>query len=484
MAGGNCSSLPSALGGRIRIGAAMAKAEPGLGGDEMHRNMPKEKAATRGTESAYAECLRKAREAKREGRLTEALELSGRAATLQPSRPGGFRMQSRLLWKMERYWPALQALDRGRQLESWLRGQGWRLGQKSVLSALDAAVHEDPEDALALALRSLARSLVSGTEAGGAEFEKAMEIRPDLCWLRDLIGPGIPYSGRRIAPHPFASCGDLFVCQELPGNALWQIVLCGVGISPKDHLTPETRDALRQCGNIFSAADDVATQFLRDEFPGSKVVGLRELWTPQNPDGEGSPDFLGGERAVHDEVLRSAMSGVRTALVTYGNPVLFSIGVASLAKECRRLGIPYKVLPAISSFDTVLARAGCCIIQGKINVVHAEENLDLRWMRGGTVNLFLSLDILVQRGKFAGFCHSLRQVFPAEARCFLVRTQGGPAGPEFNLAVAMEDLPAYGDRIDPRTSLLVVLDESASTEERKIQEPRSDLSKATLNVQR
>lgn len=121
------------------------------------------------------------------------------------------------------------------------------------------------------------------------------------------------------------------------------VTIIGLGLSSGDHLTLEALKALKSCDVIFAPSGALPPPLL----------GL-------------AADFRDTSALYHqadtERLLAAAVlaepAGRSVAVCTVGHPLIFDKPVAALMAECRRKGVPCRVLPGISAVDAVLCELG------------------------------------------------------------------------------------------------------------------------------
>lgn len=141
--------------------------------------------------------------------------------------------------------------------------------------------------------------------------------------------------------------GDRAVASK---RAIADIYLVGAGIAFPDHLTIETVEILtmcaRICTNLPEATLDGLPQDLRD-----KCLSLWPLYQDGRLRTENYKD-------VFQAVVEIAEIDTPVAWLTPGHPIIFDSVSASLLSEGKSRGWDVRVVPAISSIDTMLAELG------------------------------------------------------------------------------------------------------------------------------
>ena len=128
------------------------------------------------------------------------------------------------------------------------------------------------------------------------------------------------------------------------------VYLTGAGIAFPQHLTVETIDALTECKRICTNLPEPMLEGLPQDLKDKCI----SLW-PLYQDGRVRTENY---RDTFNAIVEMAEVARPLAWVTQGHPVIFDSVTALLLNEGRARGWNVRVLPAISSIDTMLAELG------------------------------------------------------------------------------------------------------------------------------
>lgn len=129
-----------------------------------------------------------------------------------------------------------------------------------------------------------------------------------------------------------------------------ELFLVGAGISFPSHLTAQTREILSRCRRVYSNLPDEALTGL----PPSLRRKCVSLWPLYKEGRRRSSNY----RDVADAVLKGATRALPVAWMTPGHPMFFDSVSQALLTGGRRRGWRVRVVPGISSVDTVMAELG------------------------------------------------------------------------------------------------------------------------------
>jgi uncharacterized protein YabN with tetrapyrrole methylase and pyrophosphatase domain len=128
------------------------------------------------------------------------------------------------------------------------------------------------------------------------------------------------------------------------------LYLVGSGLLGTLHFTVETLQALEACNVVFILHDDLSVHRYIEGL-GPRVVDLAEHYDDHRQRSE-------VYRSISEHVVRAACDDAPVACLVHGNP-LFLVSASEYTLElARRHDLGTAVLPAVSSFDTVLCDLG------------------------------------------------------------------------------------------------------------------------------
>jgi uncharacterized protein YabN with tetrapyrrole methylase and pyrophosphatase domain len=128
------------------------------------------------------------------------------------------------------------------------------------------------------------------------------------------------------------------------------LYLTGAGIAFPEHLTIETVEILTVCKRICTNLQEYVLEGLPQDLKEKCV----SLW-PLYQDGRVRTDNYND---VFNAIVEMVEVARPVAWLTPGHPVIFDSVTASLLKEGKSRGWNVRVVPAISSIDTMLAELG------------------------------------------------------------------------------------------------------------------------------
>lgn len=124
------------------------------------------------------------------------------------------------------------------------------------------------------------------------------------------------------------------------------IYLLGSGIKGALHLTVETAQALRVCRRVFVLhADDGVLDAVREHCP--EVEDLAPLY-----DGQSVRDDV--YRQISQRLVDAALEDAPVAFLVHGHPLFLVSATEYTLELAEQHGLRVSVLPAVSSFDTLL----------------------------------------------------------------------------------------------------------------------------------
>lgn len=125
------------------------------------------------------------------------------------------------------------------------------------------------------------------------------------------------------------------------------IYFVGTGVSTHLHLTEESKQALTECDVLLVLHPDYNTHSYLFNFCKS-IINLEYMY-------EGEEERLNVYKKISELIVEEANKGKKVAFVTHGHP-LFLVSATEYTMELAdKNNLSYKIIPGISSFDTILA---------------------------------------------------------------------------------------------------------------------------------
>jgi siroheme synthase len=158
------------------------------------------------------------------------------------------------------------------------------------------------------------------------------------------------------------------------------LYVLGTGINSPLHLTLETRQAISRCRKLFVLhASTYLVETLRSG--GSEVVDLASFY-------EGATLRRDVYRAIAEHLVAEAKKATPIGFVVHGHP-MFLVSATELVLELAASGgVRARVLPGVSSFDTLLCDLGLDLGYG-VQLFDTSTMLDQGWVPNPDVPLLL-----------------------------------------------------------------------------------------------
>jgi precorrin-6B methylase 1 len=127
------------------------------------------------------------------------------------------------------------------------------------------------------------------------------------------------------------------------------LTVVGVGIQAMGHTTLEAQESIRSAeALLYAVADPLAAAWLRSLNPQSR---------PLPPGEPGAPRVRMYEHWV-EVIVAAVRSGQSVCAVFYGHPGVFVYASHEAVRRVRELGLPARMLPAVSAADCLYADLG------------------------------------------------------------------------------------------------------------------------------
>lgn len=137
---------------------------------------------------------------------------------------------------------------------------------------------------------------------------------------------------------------------EAPSNADADLYLVGAGIAFPDHLTLQTIEILSRCEEVYTNLPDNQLHALPPDLR-TKCVSIWSIYQEERDRTENYSD-------VTTAIIDRAMSVRPFGWMTPGHPLVFDSVSQALLKAGQERGWTVKVVPGISSLDTIFAEVG------------------------------------------------------------------------------------------------------------------------------
>jgi uncharacterized protein YabN with tetrapyrrole methylase and pyrophosphatase domain len=126
------------------------------------------------------------------------------------------------------------------------------------------------------------------------------------------------------------------------------LFIIGLGILVPDHVTVEATAAMSVCDQIFSIVQEPRAIWLpTGNGMARRFINLLPFYEEQ---ALRTTNYF----RVSEMVVSELRPGSSAAYVTYGNPMVFDRVAHNLVETCKQKGLKVRIIPGISSLDTVL----------------------------------------------------------------------------------------------------------------------------------
>jgi precorrin-2 methylase len=208
------------------------------------------------------------------------------------------------------------------------------------------------------------------------------------------------------------------------------VFIIGLGVSIPDHTTVEAYRVMESCARLYSIVQEPSLLWLpKGAAEKVQVVNVLPMYT------EGALRTDNYER-----VARTIIDSIReikpVGYVTYGNPLSYDSVAQNVIRYAVQSGISFRVVPGISSIDTLLCDLG-------VDMAPGLQIYEASWVVAAQVNLRTDVaTVLLQIGAFGSFrayyrtppsaaslvdlASYLTRFYPASHRVFLVRSSSLP----------------------------------------------------------
>ncbi len=222
------------------------------------------------------------------------------------------------------------------------------------------------------------------------------------------------------------------------------LYIIGTGVSFPEHLTKQAVDAMASCCKLFSIVQEPLLPWLpAEKREGVEVINLLDSYV------DGSIRMENYNRAAA-MVLEAKGDGRPVGYVTYGNPMAYDSVAQIIARKASELGRPARVIPGISSLDSIL-----CDLQ--VDMAPGIQVYEASWLMAFQVVPRVDTHVILvqvgsvgsyrahygQRldgGTLGGLIDHLTSVYPKNHRVSLVRSTASGEHPEKISSFTLERL--------------------------------------------
>jgi uncharacterized protein len=233
------------------------------------------------------------------------------------------------------------------------------------------------------------------------------------------------------------------------------LYIVGAGVAIPDHLTGQSLAALRACGRIFVNLEESALAQLPTDI-AARCESVRHLYQDQALRVE-------NYRAVTQAVI-DAMGNGPVGWLTPGHPRVFDSVSEGLVTACRQRGWKVRIVPGISSVDTILAELNYDPLRGLL--IYDATAMVVRKLVPLTSTALLLMQPHVFGTDIAQLSPSskldltplrdhLRLFYPPEHRCAFIRSASQSADEHAVTWTLLEDLPSVPSEKVAGASLFV-----------------------------
>ena len=175
--------------------------------------------------------------------------------------------------------------------------------------------------------------------------------------------------------------------------------------------------------------------------------------------GTGIPDIVG-------RVVRSLKSGKTSAVVFHGHPLVYSNPSQMLIRHCRQNSIPYRILSAVSSLDTIFSALQIDVGASGLQMLDVNRMVlyGLRpdvtmpllvFQIGSFGSAFITRTLENQRTRFAGLTRYLARFYPADHRVQVVECSVRSEQEDCVRDMKLAELARAFERINYNSTLFV-----------------------------
>lgn len=127
------------------------------------------------------------------------------------------------------------------------------------------------------------------------------------------------------------------------------IYAIGIGLDIKSHITPEAIRVIKDCNKIFILSpDSIALDYVKSLNPLIEIVDCEKFYEHE----VNRPKVY---EKISKAIINSYQRFTKIGILVYGNPMFLVSAVEKMLLKAEHLDIKTKVIPGISSFDTIIS---------------------------------------------------------------------------------------------------------------------------------
>lgn len=237
---------------------------------------------------------------------------------------------------------------------------------------------------------------------------------------------------------------------------IYDITLAGIGIGGFDLVTLETVEAFKTARVIF---DFTWSHHKRLKKYGKPIIRLDDSYWSGDVDEK-------VYQKLANIVLAEAKNGPRIVAVEDGHPAFFDDVNWDVYRRGRKRGLKVRILPAISSLDSMIAKCGLEIDGAGFQIFEATSlvaynqkfnpNIDMLIMQIGWFGTSLLYAASSNKpGRFEPLIKYLRKFYPVDHAVTVMRAPGTPREEALVLSTKLSALDRYRRRIPSDSCLFV-----------------------------
>jgi uncharacterized protein YabN with tetrapyrrole methylase and pyrophosphatase domain len=217
----------------------------------------------------------------------------------------------------------------------------------------------------------------------------------------------------------------------------------GLGLDIRAHISNEAKQALKSCRVVYVLSpDSIALDLIKGISPVIRVVDC----SPYYDEEDVRPKVYDN---IANDIINEADNFTNVGIAVYGNPMFLVSAVEKIIDKAELNGIKTKVIPAISSFDTLLADL-------KLDLGYGVTILDASLLLSSNLNVETKLPLLlfqvanigsidvergeIKRDRLKPLVDYLVSIYPPDHKCKLVVSSKGVFDPGYIVDTTVSDL--------------------------------------------
>lgn len=217
----------------------------------------------------------------------------------------------------------------------------------------------------------------------------------------------------------------------------------GLGLDVRAHISNEAKQTLKSCRVVYVLSpDSIALDLIKEISPATRLIDCSPYYDAE----DARPKVYDN---IANDIIKDSDNYTNTGIAVYGNPMFLVSAVEKIIDKAELNGVKTKVIPAISSFDTLLADL-------KLDLGYGVTMLDASLLLSSNINVETKLPLLIfqvanigsidvergeiKRERLKPLEEYLKGIYPPDQKCTFVVSSKGVFDPGYIVETTISDL--------------------------------------------